>query len=479
MGKNLCPENDISFENSYTIRFEENIPAGTYTISAVVKSEDTDSSVCLMLFYLADGSTKEVYISRSVLDERVFKTAEFASNLTRVRIYASEGYNPSVGDAAGFSFLQIEAGSEMTDFEHYGYTPEPEPEPDIPEGNLPEAILYYMAWSGRSIVLPEPTCRHTMLIKKILDPSYELPFAVTERNCNSDRYLWDLINDTTTMLANNPRSDMEKYFHLMLGGMVKELPNPDASEANYWLNQCIGNYALSFEKTGNPITCIPIEDYPLGVSVSFTPRQAGTGDPSPENVRPISGRDSVKITVSNNSESHDYTLTLPETIYGGTVNVVTGEGSKDWSELITLTGEESWNEPTSVTAGYKNYRVIDFFPYSVDKIVSSHFLGEANTVYSTPPYNNKVTSYPDTSQLIVQVSESVAPDLDSWKSYLAAQAAAGTPVQVAYKLATPEPFQATGNQPILALPGVNTVYTDGDSVTVSGKAYPTANNSKE
>ena len=58
------------------------------------------------------------------------------------------------------------------------------------------------------------------------------------------------------------------------------------------------------------------------------------------------------------------------------------------------------------------------------------------------------------------------------KSYLAAQYAAGTPVQICYKLATPVPFTATGAQPIPALAGVNTVLTDADSATVTGRADP-------
>lgn len=54
-----------------------------------------------------------------------------------------------------------------------------------------------------------------------------------------------------------------------------------------------------------------------------------------------------------------------------------------------------------------------------------------------------------------------------------AQAAAGTPVQVAYKLAEPVPFQATGNGPIMPLEGeTNTIMTDADSVTVTGRADP-------
>ena len=60
------------------------------------------------------------------------------------------------------------------------------------------------------------------------------------------------------------------------------------------------------------------------------------------------------------------------------------------------------------------------------------------------------------------------PDLDSWKSYLATQYAAGTPVTIAYHLATPEPFSVPP-QPIPALSGVNTIYTDGDSLDVTGR----------
>lgn len=62
--------------------------------------------------------------------------------------------------------------------------------------------------------------------------------------------------------------------------------------------------------------------------------------------------------------------------------------------------------------------------------------------------------------------------VDTWRAYLAAQYAAGTPVQVCYKLVEPMPFTATGAQPLLALAGVNTVLTDADSATVTGRADP-------
>ena len=50
-----------------------------------------------------------------------------------------------------------------------------------------------------------------------------------------------------------------------------------------------------FEVTGNIVQCEPVEGSPLDVSVEIVPTQEGEGDPSPENVRPIVGWNSVNI----------------------------------------------------------------------------------------------------------------------------------------------------------------------------------------
>lgn len=63
-------------------------------------------------------------------------------------------------------------------------------------------------------------------------------------------------------------------------------------------------------------------------------------------------------------------------------------------------------------------------------------------------------------------------DVNAFNAYLAAQYAAGTPVQVCYKLVEPVPFTATGAQALPSLAGANTVLTDADSVTVTGRADP-------
>lgn len=115
--KNLCPTNNLTFETSEQIKFTENIPAGDYIISAHIESTDTDSTANLALFYYADGSTKEVYLTRG--SGRVSKTFTLTNEVSRVRLYASEGHSLSSGDTAAWSDIQIEAGSEMTAFEPY------------------------------------------------------------------------------------------------------------------------------------------------------------------------------------------------------------------------------------------------------------------------------------------------------------------------------------------------------------------------
>lgn len=45
-------------------------------------------------------------------------------------------------------------------------------------------------------------------------------------------------------------------------------------------------------------------------------------------------------------------------------------------------------------------------------------------------------------------------------------------MQIAYKLAEPVSFIVTGAQPLPALSGINTILTDADSATVTGRTDP-------
>lgn len=364
------------------------------------------------------------------------------------------------------------------------------------------------------------------------------------------------------------------------------------------------------EETGNPVVCYPVEGYPLGCKVSWEPTQEGSGDPSPDNVRPIKGRDSVTATrcgenviellSTNDSASgikiavdaeknitlngtlvgkgnitigmcrlhwvagktytmyvkkvggsaslgngegitfayslfttdfeHYFrgdtastnldayiasnaalvetelifmlqcwrdgtvfnnfkfqievvsgtapttytpytgqtaTLTLPRTIYGGTVDAVTGDGQKTW-KLVTLDGTERWIRQDNVT---KNYSCgIKPAANSLTNCLCS-MLPWKMYAYANKG-NEGYFSFESSGEIVHFCTTETWETVDAWKSYLAAQYAAGTPVQIAYKLVEPVPFTVTGAQPIPALSGANTVLTDADSATVTGRADP-------
>lgn len=175
------------------------------------------------------------------------------------------------------------------------------------------------------------------------------------------------------------------------------------------------------------------------------------------------------------------TLTLPRTIYGGEVDAVTGEGQETW-KLVTLDGTESWgtwglNANNPAVTGFYTYDINDYDHINV-KGICSHLAATAKDVWGGRDVGIGFATVGMSYYFMYCVPNSLLPDISaghevaSLKAYLAAQYAAGTPVQIAYKLAEPVPFTVTGAQPISALPGVNTVLTDAGSVTVTGRADP-------
>lgn len=365
--------------------------------------------------------------------------------------------------------------------------------------------------------------------------------------------------------------------------MQRAYPDDSTIGENTWSSKNIVDMLCPpLEESGNPVVCYPVAGYPLGVKAKWEPMQEGSGTQSPENIRPIKGRDSVTVerrgenllnikpvneivgrptikndngwlqvdgelqggnlwlatgyvlrpgtycaylfggdsmqdngvlwiygnvqalmepkhrkeilTVKNTSKVNVYlhanrpftlttkfavaivsgstapttytpyigqtnTLTMPETVYGGEVDAVNGEGQGTW-KMLTLDGttnkftqsDRFWRMPSNSAPGVVN-------DYAT---MCSHF--PANTFGGNQKGNYIFTR--------ADIMSRYFPDVNALNTYIAAQYAAGTPVQICYKLAEPVSFTATGAQPIPALAGVNTVLTDADSVTVTGRADP-------
>ena len=373
------------------------------------------------------------------------------------------------------------------------------------------------------------------------------------------------------------------------GPAGKDAPQIDdgvVSDAAPWSSKkIVETLCPPISETGNPVTCYPVAGYPLGVVANWEPTQAGTGDPSPENIRPISGRDGVsvercgenlikypaagktngieitvvgsKLTVKGtcqsgtsiksdavycpdgkytlssdvlipagayisayikieklllskdhmkatgklsgnvqmllylNAGTYDFTvqvslvpgttaptaytpyqgdtldLQLPGTVYGGEVDAVTGNGEETWKDSV-LNGTERWDDNGQIPAkNEQQWAIYRYFTGNPIKLISSHFDKRKDGNIHLP----YIRLSGDSIVLHVAMDGNLGT-VDGLKKYLAAQAAAGTPVQIAYKLATPTPIQATGAQPIPALEGCNTILTDADSVAVTGRADP-------
>lgn len=368
--------------------------------------------------------------------------------------------------------------------------------------------------------------------------------------------------------------------------------------ANAWSSKHIVDMLCPpLEESGNPVVCYPVAGYPLGVKASWEPVQEGTGTPSPENIRPIKGRDSVTVercgenllnpelnayktftpygltvtyigdnkvhlkgtytaeggggyfvildsnqkllaarnlkvtgfTIEGGKQTYrlyglrtkdetaiamnaDFnygdvidmtvaivvsreapttyvpyttgqtnTLTLPETVYGGEVDAVSGEG-QDTQKLVILNGTELWrswgiNAHNPAITGFYTYDINDYDAKNT-KGICSHLETPNQDVWGGRNAGIGFARVGSSRYFMLSMLTSSLPDISagheaaSLKAYLAAQNDAGTPVQIAYKLATPTPFTATGAQPIPALAGVNTVLTDADSATVTGRADP-------
>ena len=288
-----------------------------------------------------------------------------------------------------------------------------------------------------------------------------------------------------------------------------------------------------FAETGNPITCNPVEGYPLGVTVTMEPIQAGTGDPSSENVRAISGYDEVTVNVRGrnllsdenfqSSEQRGITFTK---MGSGVVHIEgTATGAADSAIVYDVpqlppgkyfgitspylqvvvkkasTGQNFWYVASNGIT-IEQGDVIQYYYISVQSGSTVNedvyiFIAPGESVYQVPdfePYQPGTTAtltlpetiYGGTVDAVTGVGsktwgfiasyngEAIPGEWISDRDVYAPGTTPTTGAQVAYKLAIPEPFQVTGNQPIPALAGENTVYTDGNSLAVSGRSDPTA-----
>lgn len=199
--------------------------------------------------------------------------------------------------------------------------------------------------------------------------------------------------------------------------------------------------------------------------VYFEPVQEGSGDPSPDNVRNITGWNKVEVKNGDNVYSIDWTNDVG-TVYGGYVDLVKGElVATHYS--FTLDGVNYY-----VSSGGQTYTGTDgtLLAAAYDYIGNNSFkdlpMGVINSISNSISNkylvtgNNKIIGIQTTNagspyyRLVVDASElddisNSTAIINSLKIWLQ-----NNPIQICYKLAEPIHYQLTPQQ-ILSLKGIN------------------------
>ncbi len=155
----------------------------------------------------------------------------------------------------------------------------------------------------------------------------------------------------------------------------------------------IGEIADDADTTvsGNPVEIdgISVDGMPVKSTViTLNPIQSGTGDPTPTNIRPFSGRTAVQLTVqnaaSNPTKTNTFNIEFPTsagTVYGGTVDLENGILTVN-KRFYTFDGTEEWVWPSAEKPHQFRYNGLPGKKYGSSvytKVSQYDFLGNGTT----------------------------------------------------------------------------------------------------
>ena len=194
------------------------------------------------------------------------------------------------------------------------------------------------------------------------------------------------------------------------------------------------------------------------------------GDPSPSNICPITGHDEVTVFFGAEQGTADetYTTSLGQTVYGGTLDMVTGQLVVD-KAMVTLDetiADGGWLKSSLYQGGYyMRWDTMGYLTGLTFQTGSNSFIrcSHAKLALTMQEYILG-TIFSDGSCNIRVLSPSST--LAEWIQYIKDQYNAGTPIQVVQRLASPQTYQLTAQQ-IKTLVGTNNVWaSSGDIVSI-------------
>lgn len=297
-----------------------------------------------------------------------------------------------------------------------------------------------------------------------------------------------------------------------------QIDDTTVSGTSAWSSQHIVDVLCPpLEASGNPVVCYPVAGSNLGVTARWEPTQEGSGEPSPENIRPINGRTAVKMgrfganlvtpfyqsgyTIEKNGltfvVNDDYSVTVAGTatkeIYFNYQTLPYNTVSYLFSAMDKTVEKDGFIACDIAVQPYPNEGTRFYLVFTKGAAVNKTYYPQCVYGNTLPPYkigNGSTTTLALSNTIYGGEVGADGEGRETWgyiESYAgealpaewicdrAVYAEGGTPptgAQVAYKLATPIPFTATGGGAVKALSGTNTILTDADTLTVTGRADP-------
>lgn len=214
-------------------------------------------------------------------------------------------------------------------------------------------------------------------------------------------------------------------------------------------------------------TAVPAELRKLVVDV--TPVQAGSGAPSVDNVRLITGFTTCNLTMNDTTIQIIFPLELG-TVYLGELNILTGILSV-FGVFQEFDGTESWNIYSQAGQPTRKYFYCDLKGTSAESTDRNYILCscyEYGNIYSQSTAIGARIAHRSASNkdsIFVRPVDVSAMNLTSFKEMLASLHSAGTPMQVVYRLLTPKVYQLTPTA-VTTILGQNTVQANTGNINI-------------
>ena len=214
---------------------------------------------------------------------------------------------------------------------------------------------------------------------------------------------------------------------------------------------------INLTATGNPVSIITSKaQNAISTILSFSPKQSGSGTPSPQNIRPIEGWTEYDLTVNENR----ITESLGGTYYGFTVDLENGTATVTHIAEVYDGTEASWD--INITGNGYYIPISNGSGYDGEKPLICSCLYGMNAGSSFGMPQNAIRINGGKTNLLVKVdTEADFPTVDSWKQFLQSN-----PMTVLFPIAEPITLTLTP-QTVTLLKGNNTLWTDGDSITIT------------